>query len=298
MQGAANGDANGKPRLLPHAPEELTSRPLRRLGEGVGKVVYASDHWVVRRERSGSEILALIMVWKVIRRFEHLFPAGVAARLLAHPSKQIHFLRLIMQALVLVIPRSVWFASHAGEMWHVYLRRDIRGEKLAAKRLVGTKLVPERVEFPPVRVQVGGWPGWLTVKEAVERVEATLHQRLVELARERRFDELEQWLERFLELRQAGWKRGLFSVDAHLKNFGVTGDRVVLLDPGGLTDHWAEIESRLCFEEVAAEPHIQLGLGSILGSCPEIARRFDARWKAIVNRDRVRSHWPQDRLPV
>ena len=50
------------------------------------------------------------------------------------------------------------------------------------------------------------------------------------------FEEIELWLERLLETRQAGWQRGLFSVDAHLKNFGVCGDRIVLLDTGGLTN--------------------------------------------------------------
>ncbi len=277
--------------ILPQAPDELIRERLRRLGEGIGKVVYASDHWVVRRDRSASEILALIVIWKMIRRLEHLLPRGFGQRLLEKPSRQIRLLRVMMQPLVLVVPRSLWFMTHAGEMWKLYRSRDARGERLARLHLNGTPLVPERIEFPPVRVRVGGWPGYLTVSEAIERVEATLHQRLVELARAGRFDEVERWLERFLELRKAGWQRGVFSVDTHLKNFGVSGDRVVLLDAGGLTDHWSEIESRLSFEEVSSQPHIQLGLGSILGSRPDIARRFDLRWKATVNVSHVRSQW-------
>ena len=295
---AANGSSKDRPTLLPHAPDELTRGRLRRLGEGIGKVVYASDHWVVRRERSGTEIMALIVVWKLIRKLERVLPGGAADRLLAHPSRQIRILRVLMQALVLIVPRGLWFASHAGDVWRVYLRRDIRGEKLAAQHLRGTPFVPLRIEFPPVRVAVGGWPGWLTVSEAVERGEATLHQRLVELAREGRFGEIEKWLDRLLELRQEGWKLGVFSMDAHLKNFGVTGDRVVLLDAGGLTDRWAEVEGRLSFEAVATQPHIQLGLGGVLAARPEIAERFDQRWKAVVNRERVLSHWPEDRLPA
>jgi hypothetical protein len=152
--------------------------------------------------------------------------------------------------------------------------------------------VPERVTFPPVRVRVGGWPGWLTVSEAVERVEGTLHQRLANLAAEGRFDELEQWLGRFLEFRQSGWQRGLFSVDAHLKNFGVTGDRIVLIDPGGLTDHWPEIERRLSAQDGVEEPHLTLGLGQILSDRPDIAGRFDARWREVVSRDGVLRNWP------
>jgi hypothetical protein len=286
-----------QPKLLTRAPDELTYGRLRRLGEGIGKVVYASDHWVVKRERSGSEIAALIFIWKLLRKFAHRLPGGMGEGLLARPSRRIRFLRVLFQAVVRVVPRSLWYTTHVGEVWHLYLSRDARGRRLAQEHLVGTSLVPECVEFPPTRVKVNGWPGWLTVAEATERVEATLLQRLLQLAKEERFDEVEQWLDRFLELRQEGWRRGLFSVDAHLKNFGVTGDRIVLLDPGGLTDNWTEVEERLSFEEVVAEPHIQLGLGALLGARPDIAARFNSRWKKTVSRAGVRQHWPSHRLP-
>jgi hypothetical protein len=294
-QSPHNGDGNGnaKARVRSHAPEELTSGRLKRLGEGIGKVVYASDHWVVKRERSPSEIIALIVIWKVLRRVERVLPWGIGKRLLEKPSKQIRFLRVMTQAVVQIMPRSIWYATHIGEVLHVYRSRDERGEGLAEQHLAGTSLVPQRITFPPTRVKVGGWPGWLTVSEATERVEATLHQRLYDLSREGRYEELEAWLNRFLDLRQAGWKRGLFSVDAHLKNFGVSGNHIVLIDPGGLTNDWSEIEDRLAFEEVVTQPHIQLGLGPVLGLRPEIAERFNSRWKSIVNREAVLSHWPE-----
>jgi len=44
-----------------------------------------------------------------------------------------------------------------------------------------------------------------------------------------------------------------------------------------------------------AQPHIQLGLGQLLGGRSDIAERFDARWKATVNTDVVRGHWPVKR---
>ncbi len=279
-------------RTLPHAPAELTLGRLTRLGEGVGKVVYASENWVVKRDRSPSEILALIALWKFLRKIERLLPGRLGERLLEKPSRQIHALRMLVQGFMGVVPRSVWFATHIGEMWRVHRSRDERGEILARSRLAGESLTPERVQFPPARVNVGGWPGWLTVSEATERVDATLHERLMELARAGRFEELEEWLDRFLELRPEGWRRGVFSVDAHLKNFGVHRNRIVLIDAGGLTDDWVEIESRLTFEEVVNEPHIQLGLGAVLGARPDIADRFNKRWKAVVNRSEVRRHWP------
>jgi hypothetical protein len=211
--------------------------------------------------------------------------------MLENPSRKIRVLRVLMQTIVRCTPSSFWLDSYIGKVWRTYHRRSVRGEKLARTHLSGTALIPAHIAFPPQKIRVKGWPRSIMVSEATERVECTLYQRLSDLARERRFAEVELWLNRLLDLRQAGWKRGLFSVDTHLKNFGVTADRVVLLDSGGLTDRWHEVESRLAFEDVVAEPHIQLGLGRLLGGTPEIAQRFNARWKSVVNPSVVRHHW-------
>lgn len=279
---------NGAMRVLAHAPEELTHGRLARLGEGIGKVVYASKHWVVKRERSPKEIIALIVVWKAVRRVERALPGKLGRRLLERPSTTIKVLRVAAQVVMSVAPKSLWFTAHISEVWKTYRKRDLRGERLAKERLAGTSLVPAKVSFPPVRVQVGGWPGWLTVSEAVERVEETLYDCLHGLALQGRFDDVELWLDRFLDLRQLGWSRGVFSVDAHLKNFGVSAERVVLIDVGGLTSKWEDIEERLAFEDEVTLPHRQLGLGPILRARPEIAARFNEKWKATVNRDVVR----------
>ncbi len=277
--------------VLPHAPQELLIGRLKRLGEGVGKVVYCSEHWVVKREREPSDVIALIVLWKLLRRLLHILPARLIEPLLQRPSRRIRFLRVLLRPFVLLIPRSVWLMTHVGELWDAYHSRDVRGERLAQTHLAGTPLIPQHVTFPPVRVKVGGWPGWLVVSDATERVECTLYQRLADLTASGRFDEVEIWLDRFLNLRQAGWRRGLFSVDAHLKNFGVMGDRVVLLDAGGLTDHWPEIEHRLSSEESTA-PHIRLGMGRLLLNHQDIAERFDDRWRSVVSREGILRHWP------
>jgi hypothetical protein len=154
----------------------------------------------------------------------------------------------------------------------VYRSRDRRGEKLALTHFTGTDLVPERVTFPPATVLTGGWPGWLTVREATERVEDTLDRRLEQLAAGGDFATLELWLYRFLETRRSGWQRGVFSIDAHLKNFGVIGNRVVLLDTGGVTNRWQDIAERLSKDEQVQEPHVQLGLEELLAGQPELAR--------------------------
>ncbi len=280
-------------QVLPRAPEDLTQGRLIRLGEGVGKVVYASDHWVVKRERSTNEIIALISIWKMMRKWERRLPGDFGKRLLQHPSWQLRFMRVILQGFLALIPRSFWFGTHIGEVWRLYTHRDVRGEHLAVKHLSGTSSVPETISFPPTRVRIGGWPGWLTVSEATERVEATLLQRLTELAAEGRFVEVELWLERLLDLRRSGWKRGVFSVDAHLKNFGVTQDRVVLLDAGGLTDHWEDVERYFAAIGEAPEPHVALGLGSVLAPAPGVAERFNERLREVVNAEVVRRHWPR-----
>ena len=282
------------PRALPQAPEELTHERLTRLGEGIGKVVYASEHWVVKRERSPGEVVALIIIWKVLRRWAHWLPFGWGERLLKRPSKAIQLLRVITEAAIAVIPKSVWYTTHVAEVLRVYRARDRRGEKLAQAHLAGTNLVPEVITFPPATVLVGGWPGWLNVREATERVDATLDRRISDLAAAGDFAGVETWLERFLDARQTGWQLGLFSIDAHLKNFGVIRDRVVLLDTGGITNRWTDISARLAKDEQVVAPHIQLGLGEALAGCPDVARRFDERWKSVVNRDSVIRNWPED----
>ena len=273
------------------APEELTTTRLHRLGEGVGKVVYASDHWVVKRERSPTEVVAIIVLWRLLRKAESILPGGFGKRLMERPSRQIRFLRVLVQGCMAVVPKSVWFTTHIAGVWKIHYKRDVRGQRLANAILTGTSLVPERVTFPPTRVRLKGWPGWLTVSEATERVEDTLDQRLNLLAKLGRFDEVEEWLNRFLRLRQSGWQHGLFSLDAHLKNFGVCGNHLVLLDTGGLTNRWSEVEAKLAKDRSTSKPHVQLGLSAVLASRPDIADRFDQRWKELVTPATVRHHW-------
>lgn len=286
---------NRPPRssVLAHAPEELVNGRLVRVGEGIGKVVYASARWAVKRERSPREIVSLIVLWKALRKLESFVPGELGRRLIARPARQLRFLRLLVHGTMLLVPRSLWFTSHVREVWRLHQLRNWRGERLAEEALAGTGIVPRRIEFPPVEVRVAGWPGWMVVSEAVERAETTLYRRLSDLAAASRFAEVELWLDRFLEFRQSAWQLGAFSVDAHLKNFGVIADRIVLLDTGGLTNHWREIEDHLEYEESVERPHVRLGLGTVLAPRPDIAERFDARWKAVVNRAVVQHHWPE-----
>ncbi|HTS25650.1 MAG TPA: hypothetical protein VMH81_07230 [Bryobacteraceae bacterium] len=286
-----------KLRVLSHAPDDLTRERLVRLGEGINKVVYASGHWVVKRERRPTEIITLICVWKFLRRVDHFVPGELGRRILEKPGKQIRILRLIFQALVLPIPRSFWLATHIGSLWRWHSSREAQGQRLADAYLAGTPLMPACVSFPPTRVKVGGWPGWLVVSEAMERVESTLQDRINDLARSLRFDDIEVWLGRFLDQRVAGWQRGVFSMDPHLKNYGVIGDRVVLLDAGGLTNNWLDIQKRLGTQDEFDSPHVRLGLEMTLRDRPDIAERFDARWRATVNAEVVSRYWPCEFRP-
>ena len=283
-----------KARVLAHIPAELTKGTLRRLGEGIGKVVYASEHWVVRRERSPLEIVALILLWRALRRLEKFLPGAWGKRLRDRPSRQIRFLRVLVHGAILICPRALWYRAHIRDVLRLYHRQSVRGEQLSQTHLSGSRLVPERVEFPPARVRIGGFPGWLMVSDAVERLDLTMHEKMTLLAREGRFQELEEWLDRFLQARQDGWRKGLFSLDAHLKNYGIIGERIVLLDTGGLTNRWFEVERRLEAEEAILRPHLHLGLGPMLARHPEIAQRFDRKWKSAVNLDMARNCWPRD----
>jgi hypothetical protein len=297
VQSAHNGDRpkGDRPRtarVLPRAPEELTRDRLARLGEGIGKVVYASEHWVVKRERRPSEVLALIGVWKMLRRLESLLPKWLRRHVTPDPGRRVQLLVMIFQPVILALPRGLWYATHIGEYFRWYAKSEARGAILADKYLAGTSLIPERVTFPPTRIRVREWPGWLIVSEASERVETTLHDRINDLARSLRFDEIQIWLDRFLATRRAGWERGVFSLDAHLKNFGVLGDRVVLLDLGGLTNRWTDIESRLKLLDDFLSPHARLGLELTLRDRPDIAQHFDEQWRASVCPEGVLRHWP------
>jgi hypothetical protein len=286
-QRSNNGRRPDAIRVLSEAPEELTRGSLARLGEGIGRVAYASEHWVVSRERHPSEIIGLILTWKLLRKLDRLVPGKIGRRMLAKPGRRTRALGLIFRALVLAVPRGVWFTRHARQIWRQYSWHEKRGRTLADAHLAGTALVPERIEFPPTEVKVGRWPGWLMVSEATERAETTLHERINDLARAQRFDDIEVWLRRYLEVRRAAWHHGVFSLDPHLKNFGVTEDRVVLLDAGGLTDVWPEIAERLRRDDELTPPHVRLGLESTLRDRPDIADRFDAEWKATVRSDVV-----------
>lgn len=276
---------------LPRAPEELTRDRLKRIGEGIGKVVYSSEHWVVKRERSPTEVVALIIIWRTLRRWAHRLPFGLGKRWLTRESVTVRLVSAGIRAAMIVVPRSVWFSRRVANMWSTYRARNRRGERLARKLLAGTGLIPSRICFPPTTVLVGGFPGWLTIHEATEKVDMTLDRLLRDFARQDDFAAVEFWLDRYLETRQNGWRHGLFSVDAHLKNFGVIGDRIVLLDAGGLTDRWRDIEEKLEKDEQVHEPHKALGLEEVFESQPELARRFDERWREMVNRDRVALHF-------
>ncbi len=284
---------SGQLRLLLRPPDDLTRGRLIRLGEGINKVVYASEHWVVKRTRRPSEIIALIIVWRVLKRLERFLPFGIGGRLLEKPGREIRFLQRIFQLFVVPIPKAFWLLTHIGSLWKWHSSREVQGQVLADAYLAGTALVPARVLFPPTRLKVAGWPGCLVVSEATERVETTLQDRINDLARTHRFDEIEAWLERFLEFRKSGWQCGVLSLDPHLKNYGVTSDRIVLLDAGGLTNNWREIEKRLGSQDDFESPHMRLGLEMTLRDRPDIAQRFDERWKAAVNAQSVRDHWPE-----
>jgi len=276
---------------LPRAPEELTSDRLKRIGEGIGKVVYASEHWVVKRERSATEVVSLIIIWRTLRRWAHRLPFGLGKRWLTRGSATVRVISAVIRMAMIIVPRSIWFSRRVADMWSTYRARNRRGERLARKLLAGTGLIPGRICFPPTTVLVGGFPGWLTVYEATEKVDTTLDRLLNDFARQGDFRAVEHWLDRYLETRQNGWRHGLFSVDAHLKNFGVIGDRIVLLDAGGLTNRWNDIEEKLERDEQILEPHKALGLEEVFESQPTLARRFDDRWRELVNRDRVGVHF-------
>ncbi len=188
-------------RALDRAPEELTAGRLKRIGEGVGKVVYATQHWVVKRDRGASEIIALILIWRMLKRLERFLPRRLAARWASHPSTALRVLRMAVQTVVSLVPKTFWFSTHWGRIWQKFVHRDVRGEYLAVKHLSGTSLVPETVTFPHAGA---GWRlAWMAGGDRGHRARGgNLYDRLRKLAAESRWNEVERWLERLLELRR------------------------------------------------------------------------------------------------
>ena len=140
-------------RVLHAPPEELIATPLRRLGEGVGKVVYASPHWVVKRERSPSEVVAIVVLWNILRKVKRLFPKHIADKMFTGPSKQIRFFRVLVQAGMLVIPKSIWFTRRIEHAWKLYHKRNVRGERLAEEHLTGTVVRTRAGGFDSPRIR-------------------------------------------------------------------------------------------------------------------------------------------------
>ena len=124
-------------------------------------MVYASENWVIHRDRSPLEMVALIVLWKCLRKLEALLPGSWGIRLRDRPARQIRFLRVLVQGAILLVPQALWYSAHIREMLRLYHRRSVRGDRLAQDRLTGSDLVPDRIEFPPARVRIGGCPDGL-----------------------------------------------------------------------------------------------------------------------------------------
>jgi hypothetical protein len=126
---------------------------------------------------------------------------------------------------------------------------------------------------------------------AEERAECSLIQKLETLATLGQFDEIEIWLNRFIEFRRRAWSEGVFSADPHLKNYGVIGKRIVLLDFGGLTMDLKVVEDHLQETNGHRRPDQRLRLEKILEKRPDIAGRFNANWDNLMQLSVVRDAW-------
>jgi len=177
--------------------------------------------------------------------------------------------------------------------WNNLNVQSVHGQEIG-RRLANahSDLVPRRVSLPATRVRIKGWPWTLTIAEAEGRVEATLKDRIKTLSQAGQREDLEKWLNRFVEFQVRLWQEGVWNKDLNFSNYGIIGDTLVLLDHDELTDDLSEVEEIFGSPDMlgAIERRMMLP-GHLVTSHAEVYRRFLARWQEVMVLANLETHW-------
>jgi glycosyltransferase involved in cell wall biosynthesis len=271
--------------------DELTRAQLERVGSGFEKVVFGSRRWVVKIPRDERGLGAALLATVAVDRARRLLARRHPAVRFRAGSRIWTVLREAFRVAIVMVPERWWRGSRVERRVRWLRARAEACERLARRRLDGTALTPGRVEILPTRIRTARWGRRWTVTTAHQRVDRSLADEAWRCLRLGRFQNLEQWLDRFLAFQTELWRRGVFfGASNPLENHGVLGDRLVLLDESGLTDDPREI--RLTLDSVRAR---------WLDAMRDLdARRrrqppresFAQRLTRLMQPSVIREHWP------
>ena len=283
---------------------EFTGAPLERVGSGFESIVYGSTCWVVKvpRDERGlaASLLATVVVGRALRPLRtcggapgNREPAGAAmafCRDRRGPTPVARGARGL-PAILIMVPERSWRGSGIERRARWLRARAEECQRLAMRCLDGTPLVPRRVELPPTRIRTARWGRRRTVTTAYQRVDRTLWDEALRCGRLGRVDELDRWLDRFLSFQIMLWRRGvLFAASNPYENHGVLGDRLVLLDHGGLIEDPRTI--RLSLDTVRTRWLEQTRDLYTTARSTASCEPFGQRLSDLLQPSAVRMHWP------
>jgi glycosyltransferase involved in cell wall biosynthesis len=281
---------------------ELSRARLERVGSGFEKIVFGSTSWVVKIPRGERGLAASLLATAVVGRTLRSLTAWTEGRqgtrlalgLRSRPGgarRLWNVLQGVFRAVLTMVPERWWRGSGVERRVRWLRARADECQRLAVRRLDGTPLVPQRVEFSPIQIRTARWGRRRTVTTAYQRVDRTLWEEACRCRRLGRFEEFDGWLDRFLSFQTELWRRGVFlGVSNPFENHGVLGDRLVLVDYSGLMEDPQAI--RLTLDTVRARWLEEARGLSTMGRPGASREAFEQRLSGLMQSSAVRRYWP------
>lgn len=205
---------------------EITSRPLPKIGEGVGSVAYASAHWVFKRQRGVREGVALVQTFLLLRELarspfiaDHRQKA-LSKKLTEQSPSLVRFVHYVFWFLYALVPTSFLNSSAAFNLWS----SDVESQQTGARN-ANPKRLAKRVMFEhSFKARLDGWPWPVEVKEAQTRVTVLKDylSLLVNLGDIGDGSTYERVVTEFIQWRDIAWRdTRLLTLDGHPGNWGV-----------------------------------------------------------------------------
>ncbi|MBZ0165314.1 MAG: rhomboid family intramembrane serine protease, partial [Candidatus Omnitrophica bacterium] len=307
---AARSKAAGKPVTFEaKVRAEITAQPLVRIGQGWQKVVYASDNWVVQQEWSIAAAATIVKRSRLLNKYIRRFVPNTTLASLRNPNtftvkqfavkiaKIIVFRAMFftLWSLFKMMPRFVLQRTHSGRAILAHRDEARQAEDiLKNSALANSDYIPRRYSIKPTKVRLAGHLFSVTTTQVVERADNTLHDHLAMLVAEGRVEEAKEWLDRFLRMQVMLWEMGLFEYTFQPGNYGVIGQRLVLLDHGEMTNRHDEINVKLARWHDEAYVWTVSSFERAFGpEHQDIVQEYFERMTRLINKEAIEQHWPE-----